>query len=87
MSTNKQGVAIVGVGAVACAACCAAPGLGFLAALSAGTILGVTLFGVFGLLVAAVGIAWLVRRRRRRATCRAAPAQVTLPLPTIRARS
>jgi hypothetical protein len=86
MSVNKQDVAIVGVGVVACAACCAGPIVGFLAVIGLGTILGVALFGVVGLAVALVGVGWLSRRRRRQANCSstAAPAAVLVETPTVR---
>ncbi len=84
--SKRERAAIVGVGAVACAACCAGPVLGFLAALAAGTVLGVALFGVVGLVVAIIGISWLIRRRRRQAARRPTPAEVVLALPTMRAR-
>jgi hypothetical protein len=86
MSSNKQRAAIVGVGAVACAACCAGSVLGSLAALVAGTVLGVALFGVPGLVVAVAGISWLIRRRRRQAACRPTRSEIALPLPTTQAR-
>jgi len=82
MSSKKDGAAIVGVGVVACAACCAGPVLGFIAALGVGTVLGVALFGVVGLLVAVIGTGWLIRRRLQQA-CQPAPTEVALPMPTI----
>jgi hypothetical protein len=68
MSSKKQDLALVGAGAAACAVCCAAPILGFFAAIGLGTVLGVAVFGVLGLCIAASGIIVLMRRRRRRAT-------------------
>jgi hypothetical protein len=69
----KAGVGVVGVSAVACAACCAGPILGFLAAVGVTAAVGAALFGVVG--VAAVLVAALVWRQRRRARrCRPAPA-------------
>ena len=71
MSTRKEGAALVGVGAVACAACCAAPIAGFLAAIGFGTAAGVALFGTIALVVGAIALAFVLTRRRRshRATC------------------
>ena len=66
MSSKKQDVAIVGAGAAACAVCCAGPIIGFLAAVGLGTVLGVALFGLIGMAIAAIGTIILVRRRRRR---------------------
>ena len=68
MSSKKQDLALVGAGAAACAVCCAAPILGFFAAIGLGTVLAVAVFGTVGLCIAAVGIIVLMRRRRRRAT-------------------
>ena len=83
--SKQQGAAIVGVGAVACAACCAGPVLGFLAAVGAGTLLGIALFGLLGAVVTLVGIGWLLRRRRRRrAACRPTAIEVALPTPIVR---
>jgi len=78
---------MIGVGAAACAACCAGPILGFLGAVGLGTISGVLLFGVAGTLVAAVGIAALTLRRRRRGTaCATGRGAVAVAMPTIKNR-
>jgi hypothetical protein len=69
----NEGLGVLGVGAAACAACCAGPILGFLAAIGIGTVAGVALFGLAGLVVAAVAIPLFVRRRRRTgSTCTSA---------------
>jgi membrane protein implicated in regulation of membrane protease activity len=65
LSSKRENAAIVGVGAVACAACCAGPIIGFFGAL--GLFAGVALFGSIGFAVAALVLLILVRRRRRRA--------------------
>ena len=66
---KRNNAAVVGVGA-ACVACCVGPILGLLAAIGIGTAAGVALFGVFGLLVAAVGLVLVARRQtRRHAAC------------------
>jgi mercuric ion transport protein len=65
----KSGLGIVGVGAVACAACCAGPILGFLAAIGLGTALGVAVFGVAGLGIALLAVVPIMRRRRQAAAC------------------
>jgi hypothetical protein len=44
MSRKKENTAIVGVGVVACAVCCAGPILGVLAAIGLGTAAGFALF-------------------------------------------
>ena len=85
MSVKREGAAIVGVGAAACAACCAGPILGFLGAIGLGTISGVLLFGAAGMLVAGVGVAALTLRRRRRiTTCATAREAVAVAMPTIK---
>ena len=66
MTNKNQDVALIGAGAAACAVCCAGPILGFLAAIGLGTAAGVAMFGAAGLGIAAIGIAVLLRRRRRR---------------------
>ena len=71
MSSKKQDLVLVGAGAAACAVCCAAPILGFFAAIGLGTVLGVAAFGAIGLCIALIGVIVLMRRRRRQATrCR-----------------
>ena len=66
MSSKKQDLALVGAGAAACAVCCAVPILGFLAAIGLGTVVGLTVFGAIGFVVAAVGTIAVVRLHRRR---------------------
>jgi len=65
----KGGAASVGIGAVACAACCAGPILGVLGAVGLGAAAGVALFGALGLAIAGVVAVVLIRRRRRRPGC------------------
>ena len=62
--TTKHGFGALGLGAAACAACCAPPVIGFLAAASIGTLVGVALFGVLGLAVAAIALVVYLRRQR-----------------------
>ena len=66
MTTKKQDLVLVGAGAAACAACCAGPILGLLAAIGLGTVLGVAVFGAIALVVAAVAAIAVVQRGRRR---------------------
>jgi hypothetical protein len=84
MSTKKENAAIFGVGAAACAACCAAPIIGFFAAL--GAVTGTALFGTIGLAVTAVVVLVAVRRRRRQAIACAtgASTSVAVEAPTVR---
>jgi hypothetical protein len=67
VSSKKEGAALVGVGAGACAVCCAGPILAFLAAIGLGTAIGVAVFGSIALVVAAAVAILVVRRRRRQA--------------------
>ena len=45
---RKSGLGVLGAGAAACAACCAGPVLGFLAATGVATLLGAVAFGAIG---------------------------------------
>ena len=69
MSSKREGAVLVGAGVAACAVCCAGPILGVLAAIGLGTLAGVALFGSIGMVVAAIGVVLIVRRRRRIARC------------------
>lgn len=84
MSTKGDGAALVGVGAAACVACCAGPIIGFLAAIGLGTIAGIALFGVFGLVLAAIGAFIVHRRRRQPSACGAEVAPFAVEMPTVR---
>lgn len=80
MSSNKEGIALVGVGAAACAACCAGPILGFLAAIGLGTAAGIAVFGAAGVVVAVIGLLFVLRRRRSRAVACEAPRPVDVAI-------
>ena len=80
---GSDGAAVVGVGVAACAVCCAGPILGFLAAIGLGTVLGVAVFGIIGVVIALLAIPVLLRRRRRRRRC-APPTAVSVAPPTVR---
>jgi len=90
MSDRKDGAAtagVVGVGVAACAVCRAGPILGFLAAVGIGTLVGFALFGVVGVVTAAViGVVLHRRRQRRVSACAPRPSTVTVALspPTAR---
>ena len=82
----RAGLGLLGVGVAACAACCAAPIAGFLAASGVASLIGAALFGIVGLAagLAVAGVLW-ARRRRRRRRCRPEPGPVTVVAPTLRA--
>jgi hypothetical protein len=85
MSDTKDGAAVIGMGAAACAVCCAGPILGLLAATSVTTAVGFALFGLAGVALAAiVGIVLYRRRRGRAMTCATGPETVPLEAPTVR---
>jgi membrane protein implicated in regulation of membrane protease activity len=66
----RAGLGVLGAGAAACAACCAGPVLGFLAATGIASVLGALVFGVVGLaVVLAVAAVFWQRRRRRAGHC------------------
>lgn len=88
MSAKRENAAIVGVGAAACAACCAGPILGVLAAIGLGTAAGFALFGAAALLIGALAVGVVRGRRRRVATGNAAvPAHVPVELSSTPASS
>ena len=77
---KRENKAMVGVAAVACAACCAGPIIAFVTALGLGTIVGTVIFGIVGLLVGMAAIALVLLRRRRRQIRGAMPADVAVPV-------
>ena len=89
MKSKKQNAAIVGVGAAACAVCCAGPVIGFLAAIGLTAAAGFALFGTIGVVLGALFVTVVLIRRRRGAVTWA-PADATAPVPVTmggRARS
>jgi Flp pilus assembly protein TadB len=79
---RRSRLGVLGAGAAACAACCAGPIIGFLAATGVATLLGAIAFGVVGVVAALAGAAVLRRRRRRRQQrCAPASAPVALDAP------
>ncbi|MGD9795257.1 MAG: hypothetical protein AB7V43_17460 [Acidimicrobiia bacterium] len=76
MSAKKDNATLAGVAIAACAACCAGPILGVLAAIGLGTAAGFALFGTIAIIggAAIVALVLLRRRRRQRAVCSAAVA-------------
>lgn len=69
MSAARQHGAIVGIGVAACAACCAGPILGVLAAIGLGTAAGFAWFGVIAVVIGAVAAGIVLARRRRSIPC------------------
>lgn len=81
-SNPKAGLGILGAGAAACAACCAGPILGFLAATGIASVLGAVAFGIVGLIVVLAVAAVLCQRRRRNAHHCAPTTSGAVPLDT-----
>ncbi len=65
-SPTRDARRFLGFGAAACAACCAGPIIGFVAAAGAGTLAALAWFGGTGLVGAGLATAWFALRRRRR---------------------
>jgi len=65
----KKGAGILGLGAAACAACCAGPILGVIAAAGLLTTAAYIAVGAIGLAIAIPVAVWTVRRKRIRARC------------------
>ena len=85
MSTKKENTALVGVGVAACAVCFAGPILGVVAAIGLGTAVGFALFGSAALVIGAIAIVVVLRRRRPRAdACATTSAPVAVDMPTVR---
>lgn len=90
MNGKKEHAAIVGVGVAACAACCAGPILGVLAAVGLGTAAGLALFGGVAVVLGAALVAVVVlrrRRRRRAASCAVTTVPESVPVLLHQARS
>ena len=81
MSDKNDTAAIVGVGAAACAVCCAGPIVGLLAGIGIGAAAGFAVFGIVGLVIATL-IAVVMHRRRRAEQCAPTPDTVMLELAT-----
>lgn len=68
MSAKKNNATILRVSVAACAACCAGPILGVLAAIGVGTAAGFLLIGTLALVIGPAAVAVVVVRRRQRST-------------------
>jgi hypothetical protein len=66
VSANRDTASVVGIGVVACAACCAGPIVGALGAIGIGigTLAGAMVFGAGALVVAVIVATVLLGRRR-----------------------
>ena len=81
----KAGLGLLGAGAAACAACCAGPVLGFLAATGIAAVFGAVHFGVVGLIVVvAVSAVLWPRRRGRAGDCTPESGPVPMDLPQLK---
>jgi hypothetical protein len=86
VSTRRDRAAVVGVGAAACAACCAGPILGLLAAIGLTGAAATFVFGASALVVAGVAVFIVLRHRSRARSCATGvePVEVSLAPPTLR---
>ena len=86
-SSQRQGAALVGVGVLACAACCAGPIIGLLAAIGLGTAVGVAMFGAIALVVGGIALLFVLRRRHRRSASSCQSGSVSVEMSAALARS
>jgi hypothetical protein len=83
----EAGLGLIGAGSAACAACCAGPVVGFLAASGIASVVGAGVFGVIGLLVVLTAAAVIWRRRRRQPpTCKPVTETAPIDAPRLRTR-
>ncbi len=75
----RASLGVFGAGAAACAACCAGPIVGFVAATGTALVLGTVVFGAVGLLIV-LAVAAVVYQRRRCKAQRCAPISGAVPL-------
>jgi hypothetical protein len=79
MNERTAGFSLLGIGAAACAACCAGPILAFLGGLSLAGLASTLVFGTVGLVVAVgAAVAVLLIARRRSSSCGVDQAPVPL---------
>ena len=85
--TGKENLGIVGLGAAACAACCAGPIVGVVASIAATGALAATVFGLAAFVVAALALVLVivVLRRRQKAGACTMPGPVSVDAPVRRA--
>jgi hypothetical protein len=82
--THDSGLRLLGLGAVACAVCCAGPILAFLGGIGMLGLASTFFLGWLGVLVAAAAIAASLIVRRRRTSCPQSGATVKIAAPTAR---
>ena len=79
---NSNGASVIGLGVAACAACCAVPILGVLAAAGIATAFAYLAVGSVALALIIPTVIWAVRRRHKASQCTttepAPPVPVTL---------
>jgi hypothetical protein len=87
MSDGRRSfIGVLGLGTVACVACCAGPILAFLGGLSLVGVASTFLVGTVGLAITAVPIASIVLvRRQRKSSAVTYDEVVRMPVPTTRA--
>jgi hypothetical protein len=86
-SNPRASLGVLGAGAAACAACCAGPIVGFLAATGIASVLGAVIFGLVGLVVVLAVAAVLYQRRRRKTQpCAPSPGPTSVDPPRLKAR-
>jgi hypothetical protein len=71
MSPQRDRAVFLGAGTAACAACCAGPILGVLAAIGLTTAAATFLFGAVALVIAGAAVLVVLRERRNRSRTRA----------------
>jgi hypothetical protein len=77
---KATGLGVVGLGAAACAVCCAGPILAFLGGLGLAGLVSTWFIGWAGLAVAvSAALAWVITRHRRQSRC-SAPASAPVPV-------
>jgi mercuric ion transport protein len=83
---TRRGLGIVGLGAVACAGCCAGPVLAFLGGLGLAALAGTFLFGAIGLIAVAIAVGGYVALRPARTTSGSPATSVPIAAPSRLAR-
>lgn len=88
MSARPRRIGVIGLGAAACAACCAGPLIALLGGLGVLTLVSGAVFGLLAAaLVVVAGLAWVtVRHRRKRASAPSPGEPVSVAPPTRRPR-